>query len=469
MNDKTDAAARPGDDAGRVPGRRISFERLRERTDELELLISGLLAFALLTVPSRLFDLWAGNEIHVEGTLAHGLQFAFTIGVGLSYSLGFAFVIHLAIRGYWVGLVGLKSTFPAGIHWDRLPLMGSVARAFYRDMIGDLSDVIDRVDRTASILFAMTILIALTIAWSGLLGLVLMLPSMLLSMFFDNGDRIALIVFGVLYLLFIAGSIAIVVLDKVITRRELARRPSPLLTRIVRGLLRVLTFIVPQGLIAPVQFTLQSNLGNRGFTVVYLVVLMAALLIGVVHIFNSLNFSLLNRYQVLTTEAVNHGMIGAHYESMRGADDVMLRYPMIPADRIAETHLRLFIPHRPRLDNDLARETCPGLEHGRNTAEGADAATVATTCLASMWTVSLDGTPVSIDQFVPLERRDLGMRGLVGYIDIAGKAPGRHNLKLVWNVGGGDSGLHREREYLIPFWFIPSIAQPSDEHQAKQR
>ena len=32
------------------PRSRVAFERLRERTDELELIISGLLAFALLTV-----------------------------------------------------------------------------------------------------------------------------------------------------------------------------------------------------------------------------------------------------------------------------------------------------------------------------------------------------------------------------------------------------------------------------------
>ena len=70
-------------------------------------------------MPSRLFDAWARNDVHVEGALAQGLQFAFTIGVGFSYSLGLAFVVHLAIRGYWVGLVGLKSTFPAGIQWEQ--------------------------------------------------------------------------------------------------------------------------------------------------------------------------------------------------------------------------------------------------------------------------------------------------------------------------------------------------------------
>ena len=37
-------------------------------------------------------------------------------------------------------------------------------------------------------------------------------------------------------------------------------------------------------------------------------------------------------------------------------------------------------------------------------------------CIASFWRVTLDGKPLSLDDFVPIERRDLGMRGLVGYV-----------------------------------------------------
>ena len=34
------------------------------------------------------------------------------VGAGLSYALAVAFIVHLAIRAYWVGMIGLKSTFP---------------------------------------------------------------------------------------------------------------------------------------------------------------------------------------------------------------------------------------------------------------------------------------------------------------------------------------------------------------------
>ncbi|MBJ6982011.1 hypothetical protein [Luteimonas sp. MC1572] len=456
MSDET--VPQPGHDSP-PPGSRIAFERLRERTDELELIISGLLAFALLTVPGRIFDSWATNAIHVEGLFEYALQFGFLVSAGLSYALAFAFIIHLAIRGYWIGLIGLKSTFPAGIRWERVPFMGTVARAFHQERVGDLGSTIDRADRAASILFAMTILIALTIAWVGVLAVVLILLGGLMGSAFHGGQRAIRVILVAAYVLFLLASLAPVVLERLIARREAAGKASPGLQRTVRGLLRFLGIVIPQRLIAPVQLTLQSNLNGRGFMAVYVVVIALAMLIGSVQVVNSAMFSMINRYDVLTGEAVDHGMLSAHYESLRSEHDLLLRYPMIPADRIAEAHLRLFIPHQPKRDNPLARERCPALPEGRNSAEGPAAATLAHACIASFWRVTLDGKALPLDDFVPIERRDLGMRGLVGYVPIGALPPGRHDLYLAWNADGEKEGPLRRREYRIPFWFTPGVEQ----------
>ncbi len=97
-------------------------------TDELELFIFGLLAFALLAVPGYLFDAWARSSLHTEGVYFQALWFAFSIGVGMCYVLAVALIIHLAVRGYWIGLIGLKSHFPNGIDWDRLTMLGPFSR-----------------------------------------------------------------------------------------------------------------------------------------------------------------------------------------------------------------------------------------------------------------------------------------------------------------------------------------------------
>jgi hypothetical protein len=117
---------------------------------------------------------------------------------------------------------------------------------------------------------------------------------------------------------------------------------------------------------------------------------------------------------------------------------------------------------RPRLDNALARDLCPALDHGRNRAEGRAAADLAVACLANLWTVTLDGQPIALTDFVPMERRDLGLRGLVGYLDLQGKAPDRHDLRLLWNAGSEQRGARRERAYLIPFWYDPAASAAAD-------
>lgn len=461
QHSETDAASRPvdGTTVPVTPTGRISFERLRERSDELELLVSGLLVFGLFTVPGRLFDAWVANTLHAEGMAEYAVWFGFAIGTGVSYALATAFLVHIAIRGYWIGLIGLKATFPGGVQWARLTSMGPVSREHLRARTGDIGEAIERADRLASILFAMSILMALTMAGIGVFAIVLIVLSSLVGAVFGMADRIALIAGGVLYAAFIAGAVAMAVCEKIIARREAIGRSSEGPRRVLQQLLRIYAVLVPQRLIGPMQLTLQSNLNGRLFLVVYGLVIVGAMVIGGLQVVNSSRFSLLPGYDVVTSEAVDHGMLGAHYESMRDEHDALLRYPMIPSDRIAETHLRLFIPHQPQRDNPLARRLCPKLAAGRNTAEGDAASRLAVDCLARLWTVSIDGTPIPLDSFVPMERRDLGMRGLVGYIPLDGRQPGRHNLALVWNAEGEAKGKLRRREYRIPFWFTPQIAE----------
>jgi hypothetical protein len=432
------------------------LSRVRDRTDELELFISGLLAFTLLAVPGRIFDAWATNTVHTEGIHAHALWFGFSIAVGLCYVVAIALIAHLAIRGYWVGLIGLKTHFPQGIRWDRIPLLGGVSRDHYQRMVSTLEQSIAGADRLASVLFSTTLLFALTMVWTGLLTAVLLAIAGVVGALLGAPDQVALTVLGVAYVLFTVTSVLPLVLERAVLRRRARGLPSEGLERAVRVVLRGMGFVLPLRLLLPVQLTLQSNLYARNFYVVYFGAVMLAMVIGGVQTFNSTRFALFNRYAVVTDEAVDHGMASAHYESMRSEHDRLLRYPMIPADRISESQLRLFIPHQPQRDNSVARRLCADtLPTGANVAEGEQAARTAVACLARLWTITLDGAPVAPDAFVPMERRDLEMRGLVGYLPLQGLTPGRHDLRLVWNAQSTAKGRERRREFRIPFWYAP--------------
>ena len=441
------------------PNTRIAFERLRERTDELELIVSGLLAFALLTVPEVIFGFWAKHSAHVEGFLESALMFTYMFTVSLSYTLAVAFIIHLAIRGYWIGLIGLKSTFPDGIRWDSLPMSGPISRRFYRGRVIDLWSAIERADRAASILFAIAVLIALSLTWATVMIVVMMLFGAMLGWLLGDVERITLIALMVTYGVFMLGVLLVLVVDGFLVKSRPQLQDRPAIRRFVETMLRLIGFVMPQRIILPVQMTLMSNLKGRGYMVLYFGVSFLAALLGALILVSSRQFAPFNDYKVLTTAAVNQGMLGAHYENLRSEQDRLLRYPMIPSDRIAEAHLRVFIPHQPLFDNLLAKKACPDLVDGHNEARGAAAREVAIGCLERIWRVTLDGQAVPVSGFLPMERRDLGMRGMVGYLPLTELAPGRHDLLLIWNSDGDNEGRLRRREYRIPFWFTPGIEQ----------
>ncbi len=202
------------------------------------------------------------------------------------------------------------------------------------------------------------------------------------------------------------------------------------------------------------QLTMQSNLRSRSFMAAYLFAVLVAMLLARRAVMASLKFSLFNRYQIVTEAAVEHGMLSAHYESMRSAHDQLLPYPMIPSDTISGGQLRVFIPHRPQRDNPLARQHCTTLPDAHNEASGQQAPTPQWSAFPAL-AGQAGRHPVDLHGFVPMERRDLDMRGLVGYLPTRGLAPGRHDLELVWNATGGERGGGRRRAFRIPFWYAP--------------
>lgn len=438
-----------------TPEATARFGRLRERTDELELFISGLLAFALLAVPGYLFDAWARSSLHTEGMYFHVLWFGFSTSVGMCYVLAVALIAHLTIRGYWIGLIGLKSHFPKGIDWERLPQMGPVSRAFLKSRDGGLERSIERADRLATMLFSTTLLAVQTLAGTLVVAVVVLGAAIGIGALFGGSDRVALCIVAVMLAGLLMLALVPVLLEKSIARRSARGLLSEGRQRLLQRLLAGMQQVPMLRLMQTMQLTMQSNLRQRSFMAAYLLAVVVAMGVGAVQVLGSLKFSLFNRYQVMTEEAVEHGMLSAHYESMRSAHDQLLPYPMIPSDTISSSRLRVFIPHRPQRDNPLARQHCAALPGARNEASGQQAADAAVECLSRLWRVQLDGAPVDLHDFVPMERRDVDMRGLVGYLPTAGLAPGRHDLNLVWNAEGSEHGAERRREFRIPFWYAP--------------
>ena len=81
-------------------------------------------------------------------------------------------ILHLLLRGYWIGLIGLHSAYPNGIQFDRLPFSSRFIR-FLSSRVRDLDASAVLVDKICSVIFAFTFLMIFIFVSVGLFFIVL--------------------------------------------------------------------------------------------------------------------------------------------------------------------------------------------------------------------------------------------------------------------------------------------------------
>ncbi|HEX6040514.1 MAG TPA: hypothetical protein VFZ20_20825, partial [Longimicrobium sp.] len=132
---------------------------------ELELLISGAVVFSLLQLPAQVDHWFAGVEPHLAGRTFLGVFMLYTYVKLILYTLITCFVLHLVMRAYWVGLIGLESVFPQGVRWGDSSY-GPVMTEVYRERMGRLQPKIDAADRFCSILFPLAFTVVMLFFFS---------------------------------------------------------------------------------------------------------------------------------------------------------------------------------------------------------------------------------------------------------------------------------------------------------------
>lgn len=451
-----DSTAAP---AGTTPGREEAARQsmLRDRTDEMELIISGLTTFALLNLPGWLMERYADAYVHQSVGTAVVSSIGLSIGIGLCYALGACFLAHLAIRAYWVGLVGLRTVFPRGIDWSRTFGIGPVVRTYYQARLPDLGTAMDRADRVASTLFSVISLIALSLAWVGLVMLVVLGTAGVVGSRYGLANAfVNWAALGMVLLMSGAPTLAWL-LDSVLVRLSPRLAATAPVRAVVVAMVRLTWWVFPQRLILPVQLTLQSNTRPIGFVVATVFAVVAVLIGGNAVRERQVQFTWLpGEFMHLSGPDAMRGMSSAHYEDQRVAQDRFRPWPLIPSVQQDGPFLPLFLPYYPLRDNALAARECAG-------EAGPD-------CLRLIWGVSLDGRPVPLDEAIPTQRADLGLRGLTVFVPLQGVRPGRHLLEVTWNPNAveGDAPVNdivgaAKMAYTIPFLFAPRFEQGLDD------
>lgn len=418
------------------------IERLRDRTDEIELIISGLTTVALFTLPGWLFDAVSDRYTHQSFAGSQAMEVLLVLAPGVFYALGGCFAVHLMIRAYWAGLVGLRSVYPGGIVWDRVPGIGRLTREHHQQNLPDLSRAITSADHAASGLFSVISMIALGMVWISALMVGLLLGGQWLGSSIGDPDQAVNLSLGFLAVIFIGAPLLLWLLDAVLGARvpSLARRRAYRAT--VAALIRINGWIWPQRLILPVQLTLQSNTRPYLFSLMIALGTFGIVLVGFTRYEAWTQFSISEEFRYLDRAAIEGGIDSAHYESLRGGPDRLRTVPTIDDFEQRGAFVRVFLPYWPQRDNPVLDARCPD-----------PAQRVA--CLQDLWTIRLGQRAIDPDSLLPTERRDLNQRGLTALVPLSDLRPGLHALDIEWNGAAALDDPRTAQRYRVPFVFSP--------------
>ncbi len=454
MNEATDKNDTPGSGAGQPPSRVL--ESLRDRTDELELIISGLTLFALISLPSWLFEALSLNFTHLSTSMAIAGTLGITLATGICYGLAACFIVHLMVRAYWVGLIGLRTVFPKGIDWSRTPGIGPLTHKHYRSTLPDLETATERADRLASSLFAVISLLTLATLWMSIIVLLTLAAGGWI------GARIGLTNAGlgiatlVLVGVFAGLPVLLWLLDSVLARRFPSLQENRAFTGCVRLLGRIYSLIYPQRLVLPVQLTLQSNTRPIVFYFALLLSVTCIVVIGNLRYNAWRSFTLSDEFVYLDGGDVVEGFRSTYYEDMTNRADRLRAWPRIDSFTQKGSFVSLFLPYQPLRDNLILNDLC---EDSTNEES-------AVVCLRKLWSVSINDQAVDMAQFVSAERADINMRGLVGLVPMRGLQPGMHRINVIWNPAAEEGAVPVDDRYSearltfnVPIAFTPDYEQ----------
>jgi len=129
------------------------LRRLEKESWQAELLISGLALFGSFQLPEFsywLIDLFVKNLPHEQYFWGYMIAYMSLFGVSI---LSTFFIIHLILRAYWIGLIGVNSVFPQGYKIDN-ELYSPLYTKKITDDLPTIPNTIRHIDDMCSTLFA---------------------------------------------------------------------------------------------------------------------------------------------------------------------------------------------------------------------------------------------------------------------------------------------------------------------------
>ncbi|MDJ0841927.1 MAG: hypothetical protein QNK37_35820 [Acidobacteriota bacterium] len=405
-------------------------------TSEKELIISVATVFSLLQVMQPLADQLRMLQVQFPDTL---VLYMIVIYSNVAVAcLICAFFVHLAARGFWIGLLGLNSVFPGDVDLDKQP-MGPLSKAFLKKRMPSIERLIGSVDRFGSLIFAVGSSIAImNLFFCVLIGLV-GLAALALTWWLPLEQAFFLllgIMLGLFYVL--------VAVDQFFRKYPQKLKEGGLIARWWPRCYKVAFYFFGSPLYGTIFSKFTSHIPVKKFWGIIAVFLFASILILYYPLGIFSRGSVEHRYFSMEgVAAVN----ADRYANLRPKDTRrFFKEPFIDTDVVRDPYLKLFLPmNAKRLDTWEANcEDLPTLEDVENEARR-EAAGGIIDCARRYYRVSLNGDEIQPDLLFHQDPQTRVL-GFLAYIPVRDLENGKHVLRVA--RGFGDD----PRLFDIPFW-----------------
>lgn len=176
------------------------LEKLQQESWQLELLISGLALFGIWESKSTLYKI----EYFIDVNSISEIAMIADLFTSLLWTSWFIFLfnllIHIIIRGFWIGAIGLRYV-SGDIDFDDLNYSDKFT-AFFKKRIGSFDSYIERLEKISSVLFSFTFLLFFMLLSFVMFVVVWIILYSILNHFFPEQPGkapVVIITFGFIY------------------------------------------------------------------------------------------------------------------------------------------------------------------------------------------------------------------------------------------------------------------------------
>ncbi len=395
------------------------LKQLESQSWEAELISSALAIYGSIALGDFLETLCEWSILYSPSEILQYMEFAWMYLFMAYGTLITAFILHFALRVFWIGIVGLSSVYPDGINIDSKAFDQNFLRKMKNRYPG-LPGYALELDKICSVIFSLIWSLLLMIVLSIFWYLVICGLAIFLKKYVNiNTDIIMLIVALVFVFVAMAGSVFTQV--NKIAKTEFAQRHAFQLSEYI-----TLVFAGPfRKPLNYIYYTLRTNSKRSSFFIFFFVSLIIAQIIA------SPKLVKVNRFFTIK----DYIQLGPSKSDLY-LDQVQRNYillPLIQSEEVKDNYIKLFIPLAKR-EKSLAFSNEPKNRDLSRSENRHKIYAYRNDIAKDFYHLTIDGKRISNPKFDYIRHGHNGEPGFQSYVDLSDLSPGQHLLGISYEL-----------------------------------